>query len=102
MMVVTTLALVAHHDLFTLHCTGQVDLNHPGAHHTAVFLKELSQIVAKDLARPGETLKTAFEIVNMYRLQSGIDNYSQVFRNCVGTKLRTKDDRRIDGEQTTI
>lgn len=38
----------------------------------------LGNLTATDLSRPGEALSTAFTLLNMYRTQSGIDNYGQV------------------------
>ena len=39
------------------------------------------QISAVDIGRPGETLKTVFGLLNMYRLQNKIDNFGQVVQH---------------------
>ena len=36
---------------------------------------DVLQVTAVDLGRPGETLKHAFELINLYRLQSKIDTF---------------------------
>ena len=56
----------------------KVDKFHPGFVNQQLFLKELGNLDATDLGRPGETLKTAFELVNMDRLQNFIDTFAQV------------------------
>eukprot|EP00037_Helgoeca_nana_P025131 m.271108 g.271108 ORF g.271108 m.271108 type:complete len:820 (+) comp26865_c0_seq1:66-2525(+) len=55
----------------------KVDLWHPGHSRLQPFFDELQQVTAVDVSRPGETLKTAFEIINMYRLQNKIDSFGQ-------------------------
>eukprot|EP00036_Acanthoecidae_sp_10tr_P022994 CAMPEP_0206316692 /NCGR_PEP_ID=MMETSP0106_2-20121207/16230_1 /ASSEMBLY_ACC=CAM_ASM_000206 /TAXON_ID=81532 /ORGANISM="Acanthoeca-like sp., Strain 10tr" /LENGTH=190 /DNA_ID=CAMNT_0053748219 /DNA_START=62 /DNA_END=630 /DNA_ORIENTATION=+ len=55
----------------------KVDLWHPGHSRLQPFYDELQQVTAVDVGRPGETLKTVFEIINMYRLQNKIDSFGQ-------------------------
>lgn len=39
------------------------------------ILTELKDLTARDLSTPGESLRTAFEHLNLFRLPSGIENY---------------------------
>eukprot|EP00729_Bicosta_minor_P019142 gene19142-9592_t len=50
-----------------------------GGHLTphANFQEELKNLVADDLSRPGQALKTTLDLINLYRMQNGIDNYTQ-------------------------
>lgn len=41
----------------------------------SVFLNELKNLTAKDLSNIGPALKTTFDLVNQYRLQTNVDNY---------------------------
>lgn len=38
-------------------------------------MEELKNLQARDLSNVGQALKTAFDLLNQYRLQTGIDNY---------------------------
>jgi hypothetical protein len=42
------------------------------------FSMELKTLKATDLSRPGPALKTCFDLLNLYRLHSGSDNYGLV------------------------
>ena len=43
----------------------------------AVFTEELKNLRATDLSDPGLALRVAFDLLNVHRLQSGIENYCQ-------------------------
>jgi integrator complex subunit 6 len=43
----------------------------------ATFIQEVKNLQAKDLTNLGQALKRAFDLLNQYRLQNGIDNYGQ-------------------------
>eukprot|EP00041_Stephanoeca_diplocostata_P033608 m.1115808 g.1115808 ORF g.1115808 m.1115808 type:complete len:836 (-) comp24371_c0_seq7:3312-5819(-) len=56
----------------------KLDLNHEGVLDAMHFLKlqeYLKDVTASDASRPGETLALALELLNMNRLQHGIDNF---------------------------
>lgn len=42
-------------------------------------MQEVKNLIAKDLSTVGQALKRAFDLLNMFRLQTNIDNYGQVF-----------------------
>ena len=42
------------------------------------FINELKNLRAFDLSLLGVALKTSFDLLNLFRLQSGIDNYGMV------------------------
>ena len=42
------------------------------------FMTELRNLHATGLSTLGSSLKEAFDLLNLYRLQSGIDNYGMV------------------------
>lgn len=44
----------------------------------ATFMTELKNLQATSLSNLGSSLKQAFDLLNLYRLQSGIDNYGMV------------------------
>ena len=44
----------------------------------ATFMAELKNLQATGLSTLGASLKEAFDLLNLYRLQSGIDNYGMV------------------------
>lgn len=44
----------------------------------ATFMSELKNLQATGLTNLGSALKQAFDLLNLYRLQSGIDNYGMV------------------------
>lgn len=44
----------------------------------ATFMNELKNLQATGLTNLGAALKQAFDLLNLYRLQSGIDNYGMV------------------------
>lgn len=46
-----------------------------------VFYNELRNLQATGLSTLGSTLKESFDLLNLYRLQSGIDNYGLVSSN---------------------
>ena len=41
-------------------------------------MQEVKNLIARDLSTVGTALKRAFDLLNMFRLQTGIDNYGQV------------------------
>lgn len=41
-------------------------------------MQELKNLVAKDFTSIGAALKKTFDLLNQFRLQTGIDNYGQV------------------------
>lgn len=43
----------------------------------STLMSELKNLTAHDLSRPGEALKTTLDLLNLYRLQTGIDTYAQ-------------------------
>lgn len=45
----------------------------------ATFMCELKNLQASGLTTLGHALRTAFDLLNLNRLVSGIDNYGQVF-----------------------
>lgn len=45
----------------------------------ATFMCELKNLQASGLTTLGNALRTAFDLLNLNRLVSGIDNYGQVF-----------------------
>lgn len=45
----------------------------------ATFMCELKNLQASGLTTQGHALRTAFDLLNLNRLVSGIDNYGQVF-----------------------
>lgn len=44
----------------------------------ATFMNELKNLQATGLSTLGSSLKEAFDLLNLYRLHSGIDNYGMV------------------------
>ncbi len=44
----------------------------------ATFIEELKQLQATSLSGLGPALKESFNLLNLHRLQSGIDNYGMV------------------------
>lgn len=44
----------------------------------ATFINELKNLQATGLSTLGTSLKEAFDLLNLYRLHSGIDNYGMV------------------------
>lgn len=44
----------------------------------ATFMNELKNLQASGLSTLGTSLKEAFDLLNLYRLHSGIDNYGMV------------------------
>ena len=44
----------------------------------ATFMNELRNLQATGLSTLGTSLKEAFDLLNLYRLHSGIDNYGMV------------------------
>lgn len=44
----------------------------------ATFMNELKNLQATGLSTLGTSLKEAFDLLNLYRLHSGIDNYGMV------------------------
>lgn len=60
----------------------KVDKFHPGFVNQQLFLQEVGKLRALDLGRPGEALMTAFELVNMDRLQNFIDTFAQGRNPC--------------------
>lgn len=44
----------------------------------ATFINELKNLQAAGLSTLGTSLKEAFDLLNLYRLHSGIDNYGMV------------------------
>lgn len=44
----------------------------------ATFINELKNLQATGLSPLGTSLKEAFDLLNLYRLHSGIDNYGMV------------------------
>ena len=44
----------------------------------SMFMTELKNLVARDLSSAGGALKRAFDLLNQFRLQIGIDNYGMV------------------------
>ena len=44
----------------------------------ATFMNELRNLQASGLSTLGTSLKEAFDLLNLYRLHSGIDNYGMV------------------------
>lgn len=44
----------------------------------ATFMTELRNLQAAGLTTIGQSLRTAFDLLNLNRLVSGIDNYGQV------------------------
>lgn len=44
----------------------------------ATFINELKNLQATGLSTVGTSLKEAFDLLNLYRLHSGIDNYGMV------------------------
>lgn len=44
----------------------------------ATFMNELKNLQATGLSTLGISLKEAFDLLNLYRLHSGIDNYGMV------------------------
>ena len=44
----------------------------------ATFINELKNLQATGLSTLGTSLKAAFDLLNLYRLHSGIDNYGMV------------------------
>ena len=52
-----------------------------------VFLRELKNLKGHGLSNLSIALKTTFDLLNMYRLQSGIDNYGMVcMKTCFSVK----------------
>lgn len=51
----------------------------------ATFMTELKNLQAVGLSTMGQALRTSFDLLNLNRLVSGIDNYGQVC--CVQWKL---------------
>jgi Mg-chelatase subunit ChlD len=50
-------------------------------------MNELKNLQATGLTNLGAALKQAFDLLNLYRLQSGIDNYGMVRTDTVGATL---------------
>lgn len=44
----------------------------------ATFMNELKNLQAEGLTTLGQSLRTAFDLLNLNRLVTGIDNYGQV------------------------
>ena len=55
----------------------------------ATFINELKNLQATGLTNLGAALKQAFDLLNLYRLQSGIDNYGMVIANNVCLVIAT-------------
>lgn len=53
----------------------------------AVFMSELKNLQATGLTTLGHALKMTFDLLNVNRLYSGIDNYGQVSLGGVDFKL---------------
>lgn len=53
----------------------------------ATFMTELRNLQAAGLTTIGQSLRTAFDLLNLNRLVSGIDNYGQV---CSGPETGIK------------
>lgn len=47
-------------------------------------MTELKNLQATGLTNLGSSLKQAFDLLNLYRLQSGIDNYGMVSFSIIG------------------
>ncbi|XP_074160886.1 integrator complex subunit 6 isoform X3 [Sminthopsis crassicaudata] len=45
----------------------------------ATFMNELKNLQAEGLTTLGQSLRTAFDLLNLNRLVTGIDNYGQIF-----------------------
>lgn len=61
----------------------------------ATFMNELKNLQAEGLTTLGQSLRTAFDLLNLNRLVTGIDNYGQKnpgdYDVLTGQTTRTKD-----------